>query len=226
MTPGAVPVPLGDSVPLLTRMTPLSSIRFHVVALIAVMQVGMPRQAGAQAGTQRSSTARTDEMHAAAATLIAADTATDLRAAARRVIQAAGHAAFITLDATGHPRARTVQPLAPDSSMVVWFATNPRTRKVDDVSRDGRVSLYYFDPASLAYVTLVGRARIVRERAEQDRHWERAWDAFYPDRAKGVVLVEVTPEYLEVVDIKRGVRGDSVSWRPPTVQLRPPARRQ
>ena len=109
--------------------------------------------------------------------------------------------------------------------MVVWFATNPLTRKVGDVSRDGRVSLYYFEPASLAYVTLVGRARIVRDRTEQDAHWERAWDAFYPDRANGVVLIEVTPDYLEIVDIKRGINGDSVTWRPPVLPLRKAPRR-
>ncbi len=151
--------------------------------------------------------------------------ATDLRGAARQVIDAARYAAFITLDPSGHPRARTVQPVAPDSAMVVWFATNPLTRKVDEVGRDSRVSLYYFDPSSLAYVTLVGRARIVRNRAEQDRHWNAAWDAFYPDRSLAV-LVEVTPDYLEVVDIKRGIRGDSVSWRPPTMPLRTPPRRR
>lgn len=200
-------------------MTPLSSIRFHAGLLLALAQVGVPPQAGAQ-----SRPSARDERRAAALARGAGDSTTDLRLAARRVIDAARYAAFITLDRTGHPRARTVQPVAPDPAMVVWFATNPRSRKVDEVARNARVSLYYFDPASLAYVTLVGRARIVRDRAEQDRHWDRSWDAFYPDRARGVVLVEVTPDHLEVVDIKRGIRGDSVSWRPPTVRLRPARR--
>lgn len=148
----------------------------------------------------------------------------ELGLAARRVIDAAKYAAFITLDSTGRPHARTVQPVAPDSTMVVWFATNPLTRKVGEVARDRRVSLYYFDPESLAYVTLTGSARIVRDRAEQDRHWNPAWDAFYPNRASGVVLVEVTPERLEIVDIKRRISGDARTWRPPSVQLRKPSR--
>lgn len=140
--------------------------------------------------------------------------------AARVIISAAKYATFITLDRSGAPQSRTVQPGEPDSAMVVRFATNPRSRKVGEVARDARVSLHYFDPGSLAYVALVGRARIIRNSAEKARYWNPAWSAFYPDRDTSVVLIEVTPQRLEVVDIKRGINGDPVTWRAPSVPLR------
>lgn len=152
-------------------------------------------------------------------------TAEALVASARTVIASTSHAAFITLDASGHPEARAVQPVAPDSALGVWFATNPRSRKVRELDHDGRATLYYYDPASLAYVTLLGRARIVRSRAEKNAHWNPAWDTFYPDRDTSVVLVQFTTDRLEMVDIKRGISGtDKRTWSPPTLLLPAPRR--
>ena len=149
-----------------------------------------------------------------------AQSSASLLRAARTIIAASRYATFITLDSSGAPQSRTVQPVAPDSAMTVRFATNPRSRKVGEVMHDGRASLHYFDEASLAYVALVGRARVIRDKAEKARYWNPAWNEFYPDRDTSVVLIEVTPERLEVVDIKRGINGDKLTWRAPSVRIR------
>lgn len=142
---------------------------------------------------------------------------------ARRVMEGAKYATFVTLDATGRPRSRTVQPQSPDSVFTVWFATNPRTRKVGDIGHDGRVVLHYFDAALSGYVSLVGRARVVRDRATKEAHWAKAWDSFYPDRDSSVVLIAVIAERLEVVCTKLGVEGDKGTWLPPAVALTHPS---
>ena len=156
-----------------------------------------------------------------AGTSIGADAARASRiaAVARQVIDAAKFATFVTLDETGRPRSRTVQPQAPDSVFTVWFATNPRTRKVIDIGHDGRVVLHYFDPALAGYVSLVGRARVVRDRATKDAHWAKTWDGHYPDRDTSVVLIAVKAERLEVVCAKLGIEGDKGTWLPPSVSL-------
>ena len=138
---------------------------------------------------------------------------------ARRIVKAVAYPTFITKDASGQPQARTVQPLQPDSTWTVWFATNPRTRKVGEVLRDPRVVLHYFDLSTLSYVSLIGRARIVRDRATKDAHWDSSWDAFYPDRDTSVVLIAVKAERLEVVSSTLGISGDAATWRPPVVRL-------
>jgi general stress protein 26 len=144
---------------------------------------------------------------------------------ARGIVASVAYPTFITTDASGRPQARTVQPLPPDSSWTVWFATNPRTRKVREITRDPRVVLHYFDPATLSYVSLIGRARVVRDRATKDEHWTTAWNAFYPDRDTSVVLIAVRAERLEIVSSTLGVSGDAATWRPPTVML-PSSRRR
>lgn len=148
------------------------------------------------------------------------DSAAWLEAQARTIIGAVPYPTFITVGADGHPQARTIQPLAPDSTWTVWFATNPRTRKVGEVVRNPRVTVHYFDPATLSYVTLIGRGRVVRDRATKDAHWTAAWDAFYPDRDSSVVLMAVSVERLEVVSTGLKITGDPRTWRPPSVTVR------
>ena len=146
-----------------------------------------------------------------------------LEESARRIVASVPYPTFVTTDLSGRPQARTVQPLPPDSTWTVWFATNPRTRKVGEVERDPRVVLHYFDPGTLSYVSLIGHARVVRDHATKVAHWNAAWDSFYADRDTSVVLIAVTAERLEVVSSTLGISGDAATWRPPTVRL--PARR-
>ncbi|WP_411279285.1 pyridoxamine 5'-phosphate oxidase family protein [Gemmatimonas sp.] len=153
-----------------------------------------------------------------AATLVLTPAA--LEAAARQIVASVPYPTFITTDANGHPQARTVQPLAPDSSWAVWFATNPRTRKVAEITRHPHVVLHYFDPVTQSYVALTGRARVVRDGPTKAAHWNPQWSTFYPDRDTSVVLIVVQAERLEVVSAKLGVEGDKATWRPPTLRLR------
>ena len=145
-----------------------------------------------------------------------------LQQAAREIIHAAKYAALITVDSLGRPQARTVEPFEPDAQMIVWFATNPRTRKVEQIRRNAHVTLYYFDMTSLSYVTLIGTARLINDATEKKKRWKPEWQAFYPDRDKDYLLVAVTPERLEIVSTKLGITGDAATWRPPSVELRPP----
>ena len=129
----------------------------------------------------------------------------------------ARYCALITADTKGGVNARTMDAFAPDEKMIVWLATNPRSRKVAEIRRNPRVTLYYFDRENQAYVTIHGTARLVNERAEKARHWKEEWSAFYPNRDRDYLLIKVVPMRLEVVDTKKGIVGDSKSWRPPTV---------
>lgn len=134
-------------------------------------------------------------------------------------MQGAEYAALITTDASGAPQARTVQPLPPDAEWVVWFATNPRTRKVREIARDHRVVLHYFDRATLSYVSVIGRATVIADLPTKNAHWNSAWNAFYPDRDTSVVLVRVVPSRLEIVSSTLGIAGDAATWRPPTLNV-------
>ncbi|HSR16047.1 MAG TPA: pyridoxamine 5'-phosphate oxidase family protein [Gemmatimonadales bacterium] len=145
-----------------------------------------------------------------------------LLAVARRLMVDARYAALVSVDSTGAPQARTVEPFPPEPDFTVWIGTNPRTRKVGEIRRDARVALYYYDPGAMGYVTVRGRAELVNDPALKRQWWNPGWEGFYPDREKDYLLVRVIPERLEIVSPADGIIGDAVTWRPPAVRLTPP----
>ena len=140
-----------------------------------------------------------------------------LIAAAREIMTTARYCALITKDAAGETHARTMDAFAPEADMKVWLGTNSRSRKVREIRRHSRVTLYYFVREDQAYVSLTGTARLVNDPKEKANRFKDDWKAFYPDRARDYVLIEVTPERMEVVSVKKGIVGDSRTWRTPTV---------
>lgn len=144
----------------------------------------------------------------------------ELISAAREIMTNARYCALITTDG-GRSHARAMDAFAPDDEMIVWLATNPRSRKVQEIRRNPRVTLYYFDPEHQAYATLYGTARLVNDAREKSRHWKDDWKMFYPDRDKSYLLIKVTPERIEVVDTGKGIVSESPTWQPPTVRFVP-----
>ena len=134
------------------------------------------------------------------------------QSAARQIIEAARYCALITIDETGQPRARTVDPRSPDDSFVIRMVTQPATRKIAQIEANPKVTLYYFDSARAEYVTVMGTASLTRDPDAIVRYWSEEWDEFYPDRPNDVVLIEVVPDRLEVLG--RGIDPDEVTWTP------------
>jgi general stress protein 26 len=139
---------------------------------------------------------------------------------ARQIMSGARFCTFVTLGSDGQPQARIVDPLDPDAKLNVYVATNPLSRKVEEMGKDARVTLLYFDPARSAYVTLIGRAVAV-EGTEKPGHHKKDWQAFFPlEKPETWALYRIVPSRLEVVSAKDGLTGDPATWRPEIVELR------
>lgn len=141
----------------------------------------------------------------------------ELIAAAREIIAAARYCSLITTDAAGRPQARTLDPFPPDEQMTIWLGTNARSSKVGEIRRNPHIVLYYFDRDAQAYVSISGCARIVNDAKLKLKWWKNEWRDFYPDRARDYLLIQVKPERMEIVSVKRGIIGEDKSWTPPTV---------
>src|SRR5882672_9627476 len=144
----------------------------------------------------------------------------ELIVAAREIMTTTRYCALITTDRSGRANARTMDPFSPDENMIVWFGTNPLSRKVPEIRRNPHVTLYYFDRENQAYVSIQGIARLVNDPKEKARHWKDDWKAFYPDRDKSYLLIELQPVRLEVVNTKTGIVGTSRDWQPPSANFR------
>lgn len=142
-----------------------------------------------------------------------------LIAAAREIMQAQTYCALITIDQTGRPAVRTMNPFPPEEDMTVWIATNTNSRKVQQIRNDSRVCLYYADHSkATGYVAITGRALLVDDMNEILQRKRAYWDTAFPG-LKNLVLIKVVPEQLDVLNYKQGAVADPVTWRTPTVKF-------
>ena len=137
--------------------------------------------------------------------------------AAKEIMTSAGTCALITIDDEGVPRVRAMDPFAPEEDLTVWFGTNSNSRKVDQIKKDPRVTLYYLDKDASGYVIIQGLAQLVNDQEEKEKRWKAEWEAFYPDKTNGYLLIEVAPIWMEVLSPSRGISADSVTWQPPVI---------
>ncbi len=142
-------------------------------------------------------------------------------AAAREVMAAAGICTLITLDATGHPQARVMDPFPPDDDFIVWMGTNRSTRKVGQIEADPRVTLSCFDRDGIGYVTLMGQAELVDSLDQRARRFKPAWKDFYLDEHRGedFLLIKLVPLRLEMISIAHGIASAPQGWEPYSLEF-------
>lgn len=140
-----------------------------------------------------------------------------LISAAREIMSASGTCALITLDEEGRSRVRVMDPFLPESDLTVWFGTNPKSRKVNQIKNDPRVTLYYLDKDASGYVMIHGKAQIIDDQKEKEKHWKDEWEAFYPNRPEDYLLIKVSPKWMEIISYTRGIVGEPTTWQPPIV---------
>ena len=141
--------------------------------------------------------------------------------AARKIMESARYCGLVTLDGSGEPYVRAMDPFPPDEEMTIRLGTNRMTRKIGQVRRDSRVALYYFDPTGMGYVTISGTARIVDDPEEKSVWWKEEWDQFYKNAHRGddYLLIEVRANRCEVVSMEYKVAADPQVWKPAIVSL-------
>ncbi len=143
-----------------------------------------------------------------------------LIAAAKEIMESTPYCALITLDESGNPQARTMDPFSPEEDMVVWFGTNPKSRKVTQIRNDSRVTIYYEAPNGAGYVVINGNAFLVDDQEKKKKYWKKEWDKYYSDQRTNYILIKVIPDKLEIVDYKHNILGDSITWAVPYVKFK------
>lgn len=160
-----------------------------------------------------SASAQTREIYRAAETSAILD-------AARAIIAQDPDCALITIDGSGQPRVRTVTASPPEDDMTIWIATRPATRKVKQIEQHAKVSLYFNDDAQGSYVSVMGTAKLHNDLATKeakDFYARSVRDAFWPNYPDDYLLIEVTPQWIEVIG--HGIAAHPQTWRPQGIVL-------
>ena len=139
--------------------------------------------------------------------------------AAKELMEIARYCALVTLDSSGHPQVRTMDPFRPTEDMVVWMGTNANSRKVSEIRADPRVSLYYQAPDGGGYVVIQGTAYLTDDPEKTEQYWKKEWEAFYPDKDATFLLIRVIPKKLEIISYGHDISGSSKTWAVPLVEF-------
>ena len=137
---------------------------------------------------------------------------------ARTIIDSSPSRTLVTVDEYGKPQARIMSVFPPEENMVIWLGTSTNSRKVKQIKNNPNVMVFYSDPEGGSYVSVAGQARIVDDPEKKAHYWKEGWTRFYPDPEKGYVLIEVTPERLEVCSFEYELFWDSTG-RPAFVEF-------
>ena len=148
-------------------------------------------------------------------------TPAQIQSAAFDVMRAARYCTLVTIGSDGQPQARIVDPLIAEAEGAIWIATNPLTRKVEEIKRDPRVTLMFFNTAANEYVTVHARASLVTDSARKAAHWKPEWQPFYKQQTSGpdFMLFEVKPFRLEISSPRHKLNNDAETWRPVIVNV-------
>ena len=87
-----------------------------------------------------------------------------------------------TVEPDGSLHSRPMWNQDADEAGDLWFFTRISSPKVSEISKDGQVNLGYSDPSKNDYVSVSGRAEIVRDKAHDRREVERAAQGLVPGR--------------------------------------------
>lgn len=142
-----------------------------------------------------------------------------LISAAKELMESTRYCGLITLDDSGHPQARTMDPFSPNDDMVVWLGTNINSRKVHEIHNDSRVTLYYEAQNGGGYVVIQGNAYLIDDPGKKEKYWKEEWDEFYPDKNSTFTLIKVIPKKLEIINYKHGITGSSKTWEVPHIEF-------
>ncbi len=117
------------------------------------------------------------------------------------MIKGVGFAMLVTEDGD-HLRGRPMAASQRDFDGTLWFFTPASSHKVSEVQRDTRVCVTYAEPSKQDYVSLSGRARLVRDKAAIKAHWSEGVRTWFPKGQDDpdIALLEVRVDTAEYWD--------------------------
>jgi general stress protein 26 len=88
----------------------------------------------------------------------------------------------------------------------IWFFTSDNTHKISEIEADNRVCAAYSKPSDSTYVSVSGRAEVVRDRAKMEELWSPVLKAWFPEGLDDphLCLLKVTAEQAEYWDSPSG----------------------
>lgn len=142
------------------------------------------------------------------------------------MIRDVGVAMMVTGDSSGRLRARPMHAARLEEfDGTLWFFTRAPTPKTEELRDDDRVLLAYADPSHQNYVSVFGRATVVRDAGRQRELWSEPMRTWFPKGAEDpeLALIRVETEGAEYWDTPSATLVHAYGYVKALVTGEPPA---
>ncbi len=89
--------------------------------------------------------------------------------------------AMLTTVNGGQLRSRPMSTQEYEGDNELWFFTSDKTHKVEEIEADSRVNVAYSKPDDNVYVSVSGRAALVKDREKIEELWNPILKAWFPE---------------------------------------------
>ena len=137
--------------------------------------------------------------------------------AAREIMNETTYCGLVTVDSTGQPQERTMNPFPLKEEFVIWFATSRTSRKVQELRSNPKVCVYYANHIDAkGYVSITGKAEVIDDKALLVKMKRAYWEGI-PNWQENFVLIKIVPKTLEVINYKHHLNNDPNTLRAPSI---------
>jgi general stress protein 26 len=137
--------------------------------------------------------------------------------AAQEIIKETTYCALATIDSTGQPHIRTMNPFPANNELITWFATSRTSRKVREIKNNPKVCVYYANHISAkGYVAITGIGEVIDDKELLIKMKREYWNGI-PNWQNTFVLIKITPKAMEVINYKHGLNNDPNTFKAPSI---------
>lgn len=109
---------------------------------------------------------------------------------------------MLTTQFCGGLRARPLEARVDRNTDLIWFVTDVRGGKDEEIGVAHNIGLAFSDEDAHVYLSITGRAFVIRDTAQAKAIWKQADDAWFPDGPSdpNVRLLRIEPATAELWD--------------------------
>lgn len=104
----------------------------------------------------------------------------EARKRALDLVESKGIAMLASNGEDGTPRIKAFVKVETEGLHRVWFSTNTSSRRVRDLKRDGRASVYFCDEGRYRGLLLTGAVTVRADEEARKRLWREGCEIYYP----------------------------------------------
>jgi general stress protein 26 len=120
----------------------------------------------------------------------------------KEIVEEIKVAMLVTAESDDKINSRPMHTQEVDQFGNIWFFTSLGTGKIGDIAENTTVNLAYASPDKNTFLSVTGKARVVRDLKKMEELYNKMLDAWYPKGLDepGICLLKVSPQYAEYWD--------------------------